>query len=185
MEKSTTNLNREEIVKRVMRDALLRGIIGMNFSRDNSSKLFERIKEYEFSEDEYDFQEMIEEFEKGYTGLFTDEKWNYTYDKESGTLLLVSGSGSFPAKITSELFTKMFKKVEEEKFDGVTALELIKKGDRLNFELELGEGKWTGKVDLVDGSPRIRIDNDKKCETINPNYIMAAAFLTGTWTLCK
>lgn len=128
-------------------------------------------------DDEYSFTEMIEEFENGYTGLFSDGENKYKY--ENGTLLSVFDLGVLPADITSSMLNNLYIK-EETIIDNYEALDMAIEGDTVTFELDVNGTKVTGQLTSKDGVPSYKVNNPT---SINNSDIILLALFKGIWNL--
>lgn len=124
---------------------------------------------------DYSFEEMIEEFTNGYTGTFTDGKDLYTFME--GTFLFKTEVGVFPVPLSMELLGDRFSK-KEIVIDNTKALELAIEGQNPKFSVDLYGRTYTGHLSMVNGVPSYKINGDV---IGNSETIILGALMTGKW----
>lgn len=124
---------------------------------------------------DYSFEEMIEEFTNGYTGTFTDGKDLYTFME--GTLLFKTEVGVFPVPLSMELLGDRFSK-KEIVIDNTKALELAIEGQNPKFSVDLYGRTYTGHLSMINGVPSYKINGDV---IGNSETIILGALMTGKW----
>lgn len=129
----------------------------------------------------HSFMQMIEEFENGYEGYFTDGENVYGYN--SGTLLNVFPNVVFRSDITSDMLSRLYIKTDTEtktEIDNDNVLAHVLDGDIVNFTLDDNGIKATGSLSYKNGLPSYKIDN-KTC--MNNSDLILMALFKGKWTL--
>lgn len=130
----------------------------------------------------YSLMELIREYENGYEGNFSikDTDMRLTYDKDSGTILVLTESGKYPASLSSRFLSATFVK-EKLLLNNIKAFELINSGNKVYFEAAINNTKYSGWIKLQKNYPEYSFN--QRVGNFSDEWLLLNALFNGKWNI--